>query len=366
MVTALVAVSAAACSWSPFEEEARGAVPARAAESVAATVPTAPRNDGALPYAVLGRSVHTSAGPRFDWPASGVRVRFRGSALALDFDESGHDDLAVWVDDAEPPRLETLRAGRNEVRVETTAGEHVVVVAKRTEARGGHFVLTGVTVTGGELLPAPLRARVEFVGDSISAGFGVEPTSPSGECTFVPREENALRTYAAELARARGVDATILAVSSKTTREMTTFFERAWPSEHAPPHAFGVPPAAVVVLLGTNDFFHREPDQATFVHDYRTLIERIRAHYGTVPVVATLSPMLSDAYPAGARHRTLGRKYLRSALKKARAAGDQNLHFLELDEPTVAEGLGCSSHPSAATHARMAATLVHFFEQEHL
>lgn len=366
LAAALLVTCACACSQSPFEEEARGAVPPPRDTSAAVLPEFSGPAPGVLPYAVLGRSVAAAAGPRFDWPASGVRVRLRGTALALVLDESGHDDLAVRVDEGETPQVYTLHTGRNEVRVHLGGGEHVVTVQKRTEARGGHFVVASAVAEQGELLPAPVRPRIEFVGDSISAGFGVEPTGPNGECTFVPREENALGTYAATLARARGADATILAASSKTTREMATFFERAWPSEHAPPFAFGAPPAAVVLLVGTNDFFHREPDQGTFVHDYRTLLARIRAHYGAVPVVATLSPMLSDAYPAGARHRTLGRKYLQAALKKARAAGDQNLYTLELDEPTPEEGLGCSSHPSAATHARMAATLARFFEAEHL
>ena len=117
------------------------------------------------------------------------------------------------------------------------------------------------------------------------------------------------------------------------------------------------------MLLGTNDFFHREPDRATFVHDYRALLTSIRGHRGAaVPVVAVLSPMLSDTYPAGARHRTLARKYLQTALEAARRAGDPNLYELELPEPTASEGIGCSSHPSAATHERAAKVLAHLFD----
>lgn len=367
---ALAVVCVGGCSRTSFEEEAHGAVPPQRLEleadagvaSGAGIVPV-----GILPYALVGRSTLLPEGRRFDWPGSGLRVRFRGDALLLTLDERGSEELAVWIDAAVEPSVHVLRGGRNELRVPVGSGEHVVQIGKRSEARHGHFTLLGLEVEQGALLPIAARRRVEFLGDSISTGFGIEPTLPNGACTFASREQNAFATYAALFARGRDEDASLLAASSKTTREMTTLFERAWPAKDAPLWSFGESPAAVIVLLGTNDFFHRDPGQATFVHDYRTLLDRVRSRYGrVVPVVAALSPMLSDAYPAGAKHRTRGRKYLRTALKRARAGGDARLYSLEFDEPAPEEGLGCSAHPSAATHARMAATLSRLFEQEKL
>ena len=318
----------------------------------------------------VGRNVVLPEGRRFDWPASGVRVRFRGAVLRAVLDEHGHDEVEIRLDGAVHQAAVTLRRGENELRVEAGPAdvEHVVEIAKRTEAREGFFVVTSVSAEGGQLLPLAARPRLEVVGDSISTGFGIQPSRPDGTCSFVVREQNALATYAAELARLHDLDASIVAVSSKTTREMTAFYERAWPAEEAPPYAFDDPkPAAVVVLLGTNDFFHRNPDKGTFVHDTLALVARIRSHRGAdVPVLLGLSPMLSDAYPHGARHRTLARRYFEAAIARARTRGDAAVHFLELAEPTPEQGWGCSAHPSTSTHHTMATTLSQFFDREHL
>src|SRR5690606_32058366 len=110
-----------------------------------------------------------------------------------------------------------------------------------------------------------------------------------------------------------------------------------------------------------------DPGKATFVHDTLALLGRVRAHYGAAtPVVMSLSPMLSDFYPHGARHRTLARRYLEAAKKRANAEGERNLFMLEFEQPSFEQGWGCSSHPSAATHQAMAEKLSRFFDEEHV
>lgn len=368
----LSAVALAGCDFRESEwlwqstriEEAHGAELPAAVSSPHAAVPSLP-----VGYHPIGRSSLVEGGRRFDWPGSGLRARFRGRALRIELEERGRDDVSVWLDGVLYEPLRTLARGEQTLRVEVADDdEHVVELGKRTEARDGHFVVRQVSVEAGVLLPIAPRLRVEVIGDSISAGFGLAPSRADGSCSFASRESDAMSSYAALFARARALDLTLLAVSSQTTRQMTAFYQRAWPEPNAPRWSGDDSLAsAVLVLLGTNDFFQRDPGQATFVHDTTTLLARIRAAHGAeVPVVLMLSPMLSDAYPAGARHRTLARRYLRATLERARRAGDAALHLLELDLPSAEHGLGCSSHPSAATHRAMAAQLAHFFDQEHV
>lgn len=370
MVVAGLLAGVLACERTSLVDEAHGAaLPAPAAAGP--EVPTSAPSVEAAQVLPFGRSSELPEGRRFDWPGSGLRARFRGTALRIELDEHGHDDLTVWLDGAVHTAVLGLHPGKNSVLVSARSPafgeEHVVEIGKRTEARDGYFVVKDVAAVDGVLLPLAARLRLEVIGDSISAGFGVWPSRADGGCSFASRENDAFSSYAGLFARERNLDLSLIAVSSKTTRQMTTFYQHAWPDKSAPLWAFGEAPSAVVVLLGTNDFFQRDPGRATFVHDTLALLGSVRAHYGVhVPVVMLLSPMLSDAYPAGSRHRTLGRSYLETALARARAQGETKLHSLELEPPTLAEGLGCRSHPSAATHRAMAAKLSQLFDQEHV
>ena len=51
--------------------------------------------------------------------------------------------------------------------------------------------------THGEFV-CGLERRIEFIGDSITAGYGVEGSSPT--CVYSPETENAALTYAAQTA----------------------------------------------------------------------------------------------------------------------------------------------------------------------
>jgi hypothetical protein len=54
-------------------------------------------------------------------------------------------------------------------------GEHTLVLAKRTEPNVGNGFFAGINVSG-TILPAPARPtrKIEFIGDSITSGAGVE------------------------------------------------------------------------------------------------------------------------------------------------------------------------------------------------
>ncbi|MBC7172761.1 MAG: endo-1,4-beta-glucanase, partial [Polyangiaceae bacterium] len=85
---------------------------------------------------------------------------------------------------------------------------------------------------------------------------------------------------------------------------------------------------------------------------------KIRDRYPDAWVLVTLSPMLSDAEPAGQLKRSKARAYLEEVVALAEARNDEKVRFLELDEQRESDGYGCASHPSATTQKKMAAKLV--------
>src|SRR6185437_8007857 len=77
-----------------------------------------------------------------------------------------------------------------------TNASHSVEVRKRTEALVGTSQFRGFTVQGTPLKPPamlPMDRRIEVIGDSISAGYGV--LGQNSNCHFSPATENETDAY---------------------------------------------------------------------------------------------------------------------------------------------------------------------------
>ncbi|HEY3356589.1 MAG TPA: SGNH/GDSL hydrolase family protein [Polyangia bacterium] len=298
------------------------------------------------------------AGPRCAWSGSAIAARFSGAAVAVRLRGAG-DWFAVTLDGAELPPLALTPAQEGyPVALGLPPGEHDLVLTKRTEPLVGEAQLLGFDLApGGRLLPpppAPAR-RLEFVGDSITAGFGVLGRDAS--CPFSADTEDFTRTYAALTARALGAEPVAVAWSGRGVCRnygdepgdpMPALYERTLPARAESRWDFTrFTPDAVVLNLGTNDFsVGRAPPAAAFVAAYGGLVRRIRAAYDRAPVVCTLGPMLSPGELATAR-----------AHVAAAVDGLADVHLLEHPPQDPADGFGCDGHPSVTTHRRMAARL---------
>lgn len=149
----------------------------------------------------------------FNWSGSGFEFRFHGTAAyaRLLTDRRG-DGIAAEGDrayigvfvDGEP--LQSARFPLNEEEAwyplaeGLPDGPHTVRVVKQTEVGYGRAAVRSVRVQGsGEPEPTTARPRrLEFIGDSITCGYGNICSNASPD--FVTREENASLTYMALLA----------------------------------------------------------------------------------------------------------------------------------------------------------------------
>jgi lysophospholipase L1-like esterase len=313
---------------------------------------------------MVGRHAHVAPGRvRYGWPGTGLRVRFHGTALWLLMDDHArfHD---VRVDGQEPERLDTRPGPRRYAVVKgLPEGEHTVVVRRRTEGHLGPTDVLDVEVDG-RLLPAPAPTlRMEVVGDSITTGYGNEGISRY--CTFTPRTENHLRSYAALAAAAVGAELSAIAWSGKgVTRNyggelgepLPAIYGRSVPTEPGSRWVDEMPADVVLVNLGTNDFStEADPTAQEFVAAYAALLEVVRARHPHAPILCTVAPLLRDD------ERAVVEAHIEQALALRRNAGDANVRRIELHEEP--RGWGCDWHPSAATHAAMAERLIPALEE---
>ena len=168
-----------------------------------------------------------------NYTCGGFRFRFTGSFLAVKFraipdtfvppnvtppaGAPPREDwpyVAVFLDDDQTPcRKQAVRDGETvPVFFSETVQTHEVRIIKLTENFRTALGLAGI-VTDGEMLPFAPEKRdvIEFIGDSITCGFGNAATDPAHE--FEAAEEDGWMTYGAITARTLGLEPRFISVS---------------------------------------------------------------------------------------------------------------------------------------------------------
>ena len=335
------------------------------------------------PHISYGGRVDCGAagGPALGYVGGSVHVRFRGTGLDLRLKDYGRGTAQttnyydVTVDGGEPTLLEVSPAQELYRLVSGLSdGEHQVELFKRVEAApggnsgAGKAEILGFVLHGSELLPAqrPER-RLEFVGDSITCGYGNElETSEPDSFHYTSRNSNGHRAYGAVTASLLGAQYLAVAHSGRgVSRNFSggggqllpdmylnsipdDAAARAWdPAQYVPD--------AVIINLGTNDFSTSGIDRALFVQNYTSFLAKLRGYYPNAALVAALGPMLSDYYPPGEKAWTNAQADVQTAVAARVQAGDRNVHFLAFS-PQAAP-FGEDWHPTLATHRKMAEQL---------
>lgn len=318
---------------------------------------------------LIGRAdLRDPAGPRFSWSGTEIRARFSGTGVTMKLADSGQNQFDVSIDGAAPTLLKTSAAVDYVLAEGLPDGEHDLFVVRRTEASFGDTQLLGITSAEGRPLvatPGHSSRRLEFVGDSISCGYGVLGSYP---CTFSADTESEPDAFTGLTAKALGAQHATVAFSGLgvlrdyaggTDEQMPARYTRSLADDPSSTFAYAFPPDAVVVTLGTNDFAQGDPGPA-FQSATEAFLKTVRDASPSALVVVALTPMLSDAFPEGAQQRTKARDYLQGALEARKTAGDARLAFFEFDLQTGESGYGCDYHPNAGTQRAMAEKLTAF------
>lgn len=311
---------------------------------------------------LVGRFTKDAAS-RFAWSGSEMQARFSGDSVTLQLDDpSSSGNYFQVVVDGQVSEVHTSAASSSyPLASGLGSGTHLVSVYRRTEAFEGVTTFHGFDFGAGGTLLAPPAApgqRLEVVGDSITAGYGVEGADQN--CSFSAATENHEETYEALAAKALGADLVTIAWSGigmyrdyggDTSNNMPARYDLTLPASSGSSWDFSrFVPAAVVVNLGTNDFAKGDPGQP-FVSAYVAFAQHLRDKYPAARIYCALGPMLSGSSLDSAR------TYLQQVISQRKQQGDQNIALLEFATQSSADGYGCDWHPSAKTHQKMAQLL---------
>ena len=158
----------------------------------------------------------SGAGFTFSFVGSEVRCRLLGGILGEGIpDEASRAYIAVFVDDCADctARFPITRAdGWYTLAEGLPWKQHTVRVIKDTEAGYGRAAVAAIETDGYFAdAPAPKKRRIEFIGDSITCGYGNLCSNASPD--FITAEESFVHTYAFFACEALGCEAEVVAAS---------------------------------------------------------------------------------------------------------------------------------------------------------
>ena len=321
---------------------------------------------------ILGRL--TADTNTVSWPGPVVRINFRGTGGSIGLQVvRGTAALRLDIDGKAEPRV-VAQGNTSLIFGPLVPGEHVVELTKLSEAYLGTLRLGEVRATGVATPATAKERRIEFIGDSITAGYGIDAIAP---CSNTAGNQNVAASYAALVAQTLDADYTAIAWSGMGLLRnidnlggtppvtMTNYWRRVDATDEA---SRFVPqmqsaPQVVVVALGTNDFRFapgvRAPiDHNAFVDAYVAFLDELTQAYPSARFVVSNSPMLADgaATGDGALHSNLA-----ADLMQVRARVGARVRIADVPRLSTAQLNACGNHPNAAGHraiARVVATAV--------
>lgn len=329
-------------------------------------------SDPAIEYSGrINRSSEESV--RLNWPGSSIRINFEGASIAaLLQDESGDNYYNVILDNDSLFILRPQTIKQYQVLASNLSkGPHTIEIFRRTEWNNGLTNFYGFKInTNAKLLAkSPLKKRkIEFYGDSITAGFAVEDTS--GKDLYDSIYTNNYASYAAITARHFEADYQCVCKSgigvtvSWDPLIMPELYDRLIPTDSNSKWDFSLyRPDVVVVNLFQNDswlvnipehpefikrFGDEKPDEFFIISAYQEFIAGLRTHYPAANIICTLGSM--DATKDG----SLWPGYVQKAVASLK---DENVytHFMPYEESTA--------HPNVQQQKNMANSLIEFIEK---
>ena len=302
----------------------------------------------------VGRYVSGEDGLTMGWPGSGVEFVLPDggdASVTLTGDGRGYMDLVVGgvseIVDLEPG-LQTLDI------VEDVGPGTSVRLTRRTEHYDtGLFTLHDVS---GTVVPREPSGRILFLGDSITAGFGV--AGDTADCLNTPVMHAPLESYAMLAADRLDAQAQLIAVSGRGVVHnwdynpeptMPAQIDFALPDrpnttwDHA-----RFTPDVVVTTLGTNDWSAIDPGQQRFRDGYRDMLAALRERFPVAHIVTVAGPMLTGAQGAAIRD---GADWAMAELD------DPKISTIDTTVSDTGLTMSCNHHPGRQTMRDMAAQL---------
>lgn len=251
-----------------------------------------------------------------------------------------------------------------------TEQEVTIRITKLSEAAMSTVGIGEIAVEAAEgIRPTPRQLHtVEFIGDSITCGYGVDDEEALH--AFSTATEDVTKAYAYLTAEQLGADYSMVCYSGYgiitgytendqklTTHLLPDYYEKVGKSEgrfggsllpqEVPWEFSRFTPELIVINLGTNDDSYTKEDpvkQADYAENYVAFLQKVTQNNPHSTILCTLGIMGDRLYP-----------YLEQAVDRySRETGDSRISVMKFEVQREEDGYAVDFHPSQVTHRKAA------------
>ena len=298
--------------------------------------------------------------------AAYLQATFTGDRIEAKINDKGQE--IFWLARIDDGYLQRFKAQKDTTVLGNYLGKgtHKLFLVRDTEGGAGITDFTGLVLpSDGKLLPetTPPRYKLEFVGDSISAGAYALGREFEGGTSYMETESSYL-AFGPLLARQLRAEYSVLGESGEGV--VSNYQE---PSHSSACHAAdsylrtfssarlplwqetGKEPDIVILNHGTNDYLsNRIPKAEDFTAGYRHLIEVVRSKHPQA-VILCVSPIPIAEYQ-------ITNPLIAQAVQAEQAKGDTKVFYVPVNSEAPllqkSDYAGDNEHPLAKGHKKIA------------
>ena len=320
----------------------------------------------------IGRIGGDPERPMFTYPGVQIRSGFTGTALKmLAKPNSGY--FMVQIDDSEAFKAGFCNEKDSiaELASQLPDTRHQVIITYIGEGYERLPEFRGFIVSKGKGLvpaaPLPLR-KIEFIGNSITCGYGIEASSPAAP--YLEETANYYYTYAAQTARNLDAQALVVARSgigvyrnyngpqTGDIVNMNTEYPYTFLYNNRLHWDFSrFTPDVVCINLGTNDTSTQGADTLLFTQGFKDLYHQVRSHYPKAKILFLSGCMMTGKALLSAQQA------MNATADYAHKQGDSEVYRFDFTPHDGTLGYGASYHPSMRQHEKMANELTAFLRE---
>lgn len=317
----------------------------------------------------LGRSLMRDDVRKFTYTCSGIEFEFTGTSADIDVICGGKVRVAVYLNDnIVIDKILEKGEAKLEVFSSDACEKNKITVRKLSEVGENYVGIKSINVVAeNDIAPtAEKDRRIEFIGDSITCGYGID--SDNEYDGFIGALENGGKSYAALTAEKLDAEYSICACggigvyssySETGVPNQTTLIGEVY-GRHGMLNAdwdFSLKPDLIVINMGAND--------NVWVNGKEERKDRFgKAYYEFLSQVREANP---DAYiicSFGVLGKGLMDEIREQAELFSKDTGDGRISCFEFEVQNIErDGYGTSYHPSAKTHENMAEALSKYISE---
>lgn len=287
-------------------------------------------------------------------------------------DEVNRARVAVYLDGA---RIADVLLSKPETTIPVfesmTEETHIVRVIKLSESAMSTCGISEISVTGVIRPTEQKELFIEFVGDSITCGYGVEDEDRDHH--FATGTEDVTKAYAYKTAENLGADYSMVSFSGygivsgytgtgeKSGEQLVPMYYEKLGFSYGTYLGNGSPqtvewdfstrrPDLVVINLGTNDNSYvqtNEERKEEYVKGYVEFLKTVRKCNPDAKILCTLGIMGTELCPAMEE----------AVARYCNETGDGTVYSMRFEAQLPEDGLAADWHPTERTHTKAAAKL---------